>query len=772
MNKVGSSQHWSWLKASLIGGAMMGLTACGQEVAQEPALTMTAEQTVTLSRMYETGDFRSDWFGGANWLKDGRGYTLIEKSKDIEDGRDVVLVDPKTGTKTVILSAKDLIPEGREKPLGISGFSWSDDGKKALIFNNTKKVWRYHTQGDYWILDMETKRLSQVGQDFPDSSLMFAKFSPDASKIAYVQKTGKKIHDIYVEDVASGRKTRLTKDGSETIINGTFDWVYEEEFGLRDGFRWSPDGKKIAYWQLDASGVRDFTMINNTDAKDNYPTLTTFSYPKVGETNSAARLGVISISGGETKWMDIKGDPRNNYLAYMEWAGNSDELVVQQLNRRQNTINLMMVDSESGQPKTVLFEKDAAWLDPVDDFKWLNDGKEFLWVTERNGYRQLLRISRDGQTVKEISKPTYDVVSIRRIDTKAGYVYFYASPEDAQRRYLYRIAIDGSQPAERLTPADNKGNNSYSISHDGKWAFHDFNTRVKANVKTLVSLPDHKIVRTYVDNKKLQGTYDKLALGKLEFFKITTEDGVEMPGYMRLPPQFDPSKKYPVIFYVYGEPAGATTVDRWGGDQWGWMMSQKGYIIASLDNRGSPLPKGREWRKSIYRTIGLTNVNDQAAGVKALLKKHSFMDADRIGIWGHSGGGTSTLHAMFRHGDLYKVGVAQAPVPDIRLYDTIYQERYSGILPDDKDYYDKAVAINYAKNLTGKLLFVHGTGDDNVHYQGSERLINELVKHNIQFDFMSYPNRAHGIRRGKNTHRHLTTLRTNYFLNNLPAGAR
>lgn len=759
------------LSAVTLSVAVLFVTGCGAEKKQPAAPTFTAAESVTLERMFETRDFQGDWFGGANWLKDGRGYTVIERSQDVTGGRDVVLVDPESGEKTVLLSAKDLIPEGRSTPLGISGFSWSDDGKKALIYNNTKKVWRYHTQGDYWILDMDSKKLSQVGQAFPESSLMFAKFSPDATKIAYVQKTGSKIHDIYVEDVATGRTTRLTKDGSETIINGTFDWVYEEEFGLRDGFRWSPDGKKIAYWQLDASGVRDFTMINNTDAKDNYPTLTTFSYPKVGETNSAARVGVVDISGGATDWMQIEGDKRNTYIAYMEWAANSDELIIQQLNRRQNTNKVQLVDVKSRTPKTVLVEKDDAWLDPVTDFKWLDGGKEFLWVTERAGYRQLLRISRDGQTVKEISKPTYDVVSIRRIDTAGGYVYFYASPDDVQRRYLYRIALDGSGEAERLTPESAKGYNSYQISHDAKWAFHDFNSRHTANAKTLVRLPDHAVMRTYVTNKALQATYDKLAKGPSEFFSVTTEDGVEMPGFIRFPPNFDASKKYPVIVYVYGEPAGATSLDRWGS-MWDLMMAQKGYVVVTMDNRGTPLPKGREWRKSIYRKLGVMNVDDQAAGMKALLKKRSYLDADRIGIWGHSGGGTSTLHALFRHGDIYKVGVSQAPVPDIRLYDTIYQERYSGLLPDDADYYDKAVAVNYASQLKGKLLLAHGTADDNVHYQGSERLINELIKHNIQFDFMSYPNRAHGIRRGENTRYHLTTMRTNYFLTHLPAGPR
>jgi dipeptidyl-peptidase-4 len=728
------------------------------------------EGKITLERLYASDDFSSDWFGGTRWLKDGSGYTIIKKSESVDGGRDVVRYNPETGAEKVLISARDLIPEGKDKPIGISNFAWSDDGKTALIYTNTKRVWRRNTQGDYWVLSLDSGKLRQIGADFPASSLMFAKFSPDGKKIAYVQKTGSKIHDIYVEDVKSGKQTRLTKDGSETIINGTFDWVYEEEFGLRDGFRWSPDSSKIAYWQLDASGVKDFTLINNTD--ENYPKLTTYSYPKVGETNSSARVGVVSIKGGKTKWMDIEGDPRMNYLAYLEWADNSDEVIVQQLNRRQNTNNMILANAKSGKSKTVMTDTDDAWLDVVTDFRWLNDGKEFLWVSEKDGWRQIYRISRDGKTRTKITKGDYDVVRINRIDPEGGYIYFNASPDDPQRMYLYRIAIDGNSPAERLTPASQKGTHSYTVSFDGKYAFHRWSNRDKPLQIDLVRLPDHSQAQSFVDNAKLADTYGKLERGKTEFFSVTTGDAT-MEGILRFPADFDPSKKYPVIFYVYGEPASMTAADRWsGGDLWHIMMTQKGYIVATVDNRGQPAPKGREWRKSIYRTLGLTNVNDQAAATRKLLAERPYLDADRIGIWGHSGGGTSTLHALFRHGDIYKVGVSRAPVPDIRLYDSIYQERYSGILPDDKAFYDKAVAVNYAQDLKGKLLLIHGTGDDNVHYQGSERLINKLVENNIQFDFISYPNRTHGIREGKGTVRHMMTAQTDYFLNHLPAGPR
>ncbi len=766
------SYCWSFKSfAPLFIGACLLTASCDAPQSQSSA-KLTDTQAVTLERIYNSEDFESEWFGGTRWLQDGSGYTRIEKSEAIEDGRDIIRYTPETGEKEILISASQLIPEGRTTPLDISGFSWSEDGKLALIYTNTKRVWRRNTQGDYWILTPKDGKLHQVGKDFPASSLMFAKFSPDGKHIAYVQKTGEKIHNLFVEPTIGGKAKALTSDGSKTIINGTFDWVYEEEFGLRDGFRWSPDSQKIAYWQLDAAGVKDFTLINNTDAL--YPTLKTFSYPKVGEQNSAARVGVVNISGGATTWMRVDSDPRMNYIAHMEWAANSDEIVMQQLNRRQNTNTMVIASVAGGSVETVYTDHDDAWLNVVNDFQWLDSGSAFLWVSEQGGWRQIYRISRDGQSITNLTPGAYDVVRIVRVDETGGYIYFNASPNDPQRMYLYRVALDGSSTApERLTPKEQVGSHSYTISHDGKWAFHNWSNRDMPQKTELISLPDHTQITGLVENSKLQETYNTLAKGKSEFFKVDNGSGVTLEGYMRLPPNFNANKKYPVIVFVYGEPAGSTASDRFEArNMWAIMMAQKGYIYVTIDNQGQPVPKGRNWRKSIYRTLGLTNVDDQAGAMKNLLAERPYMDAERVGIWGHSGGGTSTLHAMFRHGDVYSVGVSRAPVPDLRLYDSIYQERYSGVLPDDADLYEKAVAINYAHQLKGKLLLIHGTGDDNVHYQGSERLINKLVENNIPFDFMSYPNRTHGIREGTNTEKHMVTMQTNYFLTHLPVGPR
>lgn len=722
---------------------------------------------LSLARLFDSEEFDLESFGPARWLSDGSGYTLLEDSIVAEDRQDIVRYDPATGDREILIAASQLQPAGSDEPLEIDNYSWSADGNKVLIYTDSERVWRTNSRGDYWVLDLTNGALSQLGSEFPQSTLMFATFSPDDSRVAYVQ-----LNNIYVEDLASGQVTQITNDGSTTLINGTFDWVYEEEFGLRNGFRWSPDGSRIAYWQLDSSGVEMFTLINNTDTL--YPELSQFPYPKVGETNSSARLGVIDAQGGPTTWIQLEGDSRQHYPVFMEWAENSDELVIQQLNRRQNVNKLELAEASTGKVENILTETDQAWLDPVTDFQWFDEGRSFLWVSDKNGWRQVFLMSRDGKSETLLTPGSYDAISILHADAEDGHVYFIASPDDPQRRYLYRVPLDGSGDLEQMTPVDQPGDHRYLVAEDSRYAVHWYSTRDTPTAIDLVSLPNHERLQLFTDNNEVTETLARLEYGTSEFFQVTSEEGITMEGFLRLPPNFDASKKYPVIFFVYGEPAAQTARDRWSNrNLWHVMMSQKGYVIATLDNRGQPAPKGRQWRKSIYRELGTTNIRDQMLGARALIEDKPYIDADRVGVWGHSGGGTSTLNLMFRYPEMYKVGVAQAPVPDITLYDSIYQERYSGILPEDALHYEKTKAINHADGLAGKLLLVHGTGDDNVHYQGSERLINELVSLGKQFDLMVYPNRNHRISGSADgTTLHLGTLRTEYFLEHLPAGPK
>ena len=722
---------------------------------------------LSVDRIFNSRDFMGEFAGQTRWIDNGKYYTTLEGSKDVSGGKDIVKYETESGKREIMVSAKFLIPEVETKPLGISNYIWSPNRNFLMIYTNTARVWRQNTKGDYWVLDLKINKLHKLGGDAKPSTLMFAKFSPDEKKVGYVRE-----HNVYAENLSDGKIAQLTFDGSTTIINGTFDWVYEEELDLRDGFRWSPDSKSIAYWQLNASGIGVFYLINDTDSL--YSKVVPVQYPKVGTTNSACKVGVVNADGGEIVWMKVPGDPRNNYIARMDWAANSNEIVLQHLNRKQNQNNVILGNSKTGEVKTILTETDAAWIDINDDLNWLKNGKEFTWVSERDSWRHIYLVSRDGKKIKLLTPGNYDVIDVQSIDEEDGWIYFMASPDNAAQRYLYRVSMDGKGKLERITPKEFSGGNSYQISDGVNYAIHSYSNFDTPSISNLINLPDHKVIRKLVENKQLREKITALKRAPTEFFKIDIGNGVVLDGWMMKPYNFDPTKKYPVLFSVYTEPAGQTVVDRWGGSGYLWhlMFAQEGYIIMSVDNRGTPAPRGREWRKAIYKKIGILNSADQADAVKALLQKYSFMDADRIGVWGWSGGGSATLNAMFRYPDLYKTGMAVAPVGHEKLYDTIYQERYMGLISENPEVYEDGSPVNVAKNLKGNLLIVHGTGDDNVHYQGTELVINELVKNNKPFTMMAYPNRTHGIYEGPGTTLHLYNLLTRYLHTNLPAGAK
>ena len=755
---------------ALTFGLGLGLAGCQTtESTSAPAIAQTqGTNDLTLERIYKDKEFKSQWMGRIRWLSDGSGYTAVEKSSQkvkndkgemVSIGRDIVVYDPKTNERTVLISAKQLIVQGQTKPLKIDDYVWSKDRSQVLIYTNSKKVWRSNSRGDYYVLNLKDSSLEKIGgDDYQASRLMFAKFSDDGRKVAYVY-----LDNIFVQDLSDKSIVQLTFDANKTTINGLFDWVYEEEFSIRDGFRWSPDGTKIAYWQLDTSGSKNFTMINNTD--ELYPTITQFPYPKVGEKNPAAKIGVVSLSDQKTVWADFTGDAHNMYIPRMSWAANSDEVIVQRMNRKQDTNKVYLVNAKNGSLNHIYTEQEKTFIEWVYDVTWIDDGKSFLWISEQDDWRHIYKISRDGKTVTDLTPGAFDITRIQSIDEKNGWVYFIASPDDITQRYLYRANLNGTGSKERVTPVEFSGSNSYYMDKKGRWAIHTHSDFTTPRTKRLVKLADHSTKRVMLENKKLKAQLAKLSLTDTEFFQVKAQDGFIIDGYLTKPANFDANKQYPIVFYVYGEPAGQTVKDSWRGNSFLWdqMLAQQGFIVASIDPRGTKAPKGRAWRKSIYAKAGLITSRDNSDALKAMAKRYPFIDTKRVGIWGHSGGGSTTLNMLFRYPEQFHVGIANAPVADIRLYDTIYQERYSGLLPDNVEAYEQSAPITHAKNLQGKLLLIHGTGDDNVHYQASERLINELVKHNKQFEFMAYPNRSHSLREGKGTTLHLKTLMTNYF---------
>ncbi len=767
-----SKSHFLFKCVAVLSSILLA-DACAQPSSQQQADVPGAGQMLTLEAIFRDYAFEAKQPGQIRWLKDGSGYTAletVEAYRDVEPERDeegeiikwaedIIFYDPATLERKILISAGQLTPEGKEKALTIDDYIWSEDRSKLLIYTNSVKVWRTKSRGDYWVLDSASGDLWQLGgNEAEESTLQFAKFSSDATRVAYVRKD-----NIYVQDLASRDIEQLTRDASDTVINGLFDWVYEEEFHAKDGFRWSPDGKKIAYWQLDTSAAQDFMLINNTDTL--YPVVTRFPYPKVGEENSAARIGVVSLDSKQTVWAKLPGIAKDMYIPRMDWANGSEHLLVQHLNRKQDTNHVYAVAADTGELTTVLVDEEQEFIEIYDDVTWLEKANAFTWISERSGWRHIHRVSADGESIIDLTPGEFDITQMGAIDETGGWLYFLASPENITQRYLYRTRLDGAGDMQRITPQEYSGFNSYQMSEDARWAVHTHSSFGQPPQTRLVSLPDHKTTKLVEDNQALIDKLSQVPTGEHEFFQVKARDGLVLDGFIMRPPDFDPAKKYPIINYVYGEPWGQTAQDTWSGSNYLWhtLMTQRGFIVATVDNRGTRAPRGRAWRRSLYGAVGVLGSRDQSDAMQAMAERWSYIDADRVGMWGHSGGGSMTLNMMFRYPQQYHAGVSIAPVTDQRLYDTIYQERYSGLLEQYEDGYREGSPINFASNLQGQLLLIHGTGDDNVHYQGSERLINELIKQNKQFELMSYPNRSHGLREGEGTQLHLRTLKTAFF---------
>ncbi len=694
------------------------------------------------------------------WTKDGNAYYKIEAGE-------INRYELPANTKSLFLSKADLIPTGQTESLKVRSFSLSDDDSQVLIYTNSRKVWRLDTEGDYWVLNRSTKALKKIGKDKPASSLRFAKFSPDGKKVGYVSE-----FDLYVEDIATGQIQAITSNHSRKLISGTFDWVYEEEFSCRDGFQWSSDSQLIAYWQIDANKIGDYYMLNTTDSA--YSRIIPVEYPTIGQSPSPTKIGVANVSTNKTTWLNIPGDPQQHYLPRMEWNSLS-EIFVQQLNRKQNESKIFSCNPVTGEAKQIFTENDKAWIDAPEfehPFVWLNNKKEFLWLSEKDGWAHLYRISKDGKDML-VTKGDYDVIDIVSADEKNNTVYFIASPTNATQKYLYKTKLDGKGKLELVSPTNQIGTHSYQVSPNSKYAFHRFSNYYTPAADEWISLPDHNVADHQHKVYDAVTAADK-SKSKMEFFKVKTSEGIEMDGWMVKPANFDATKKYPVVFQVYTEPASQTVRDSYGmgmnrlfnGD-----MSAEGYIYISLDGRGTPAPKGREWRKSIYRQIGQINIKDQALAAKEILK-WPFVDSERIAVWGWSGGGSTTLNLMFQYPEIYKTGIAVAAVANQLTYDNIYQERYMGLPQENLEDILKGSPVTYAKNLKGNLLYIHGTGDDNVHYNNAEMLLNELIKYNKQFQFMAYPNRTHSISEGEGTTKHLSTLYSDYLRKYCPPGAK
>ena len=706
-----------------------------------------------------------------NWMADGNSYTIFESGK-------IVKVEIPSMKKTTLVEADQLIPQGLTQAIQPSSYKWSDDYKKVLI--NVKTTTLYHkTTGEVWIYNTEDHKLVQLGKGLRQIGLMYAKFSPDASKVAYVYQDKNNnvvVYNLYVEDLKTGKIKQLTFDTKDRHINGTFDWVYAEELYCRDGFRWSPDGTKIAYWNTDASQVRNYLMLNTTDST--YSFTVPVEYPKAGTDPSPVKIGVVDLAKAKTQWINTNGDLRQNYLTRMEWADNN-ALIIQQLNRKQNESRILVSDIKTGESKRIWKENDETWVDIEAawnggdnvGWNWIEGKKAFVWASEKDGWRHLYRIGMDGSE-KLITTGNFDVMKIYLIDETHNVVYFSASPKNATQRYLYRTKLDGTAAPERVNTNDPDGTHNYTMSPNGNWTRHSFSSHLYFPASEWLSLPSYKPVD---DNLSIAKNLKEDPSGKqISFFQVTTVDGIVIDGWMAKPKDFDPTKKYPIFFSVYGEPAACTVNDRSGvgsDRQFGGFVADKGYLYCSVENRGAPAPRGREWRKAIYRKIGIINIRDQAMAAKEILK-WNFVDTSRVAVHGWSGGGSSTCNLMFQYPEIYKTGIAVAAVGNQLAYDNTYQERYMGLPEETRADFLAGSPYTHAAGLKGNLLYIHGTGDDNVHYANAEVLINALIKNNKIFQMMSYPNRSHGIFEGQGTSQHLANISQHFLLEYCPPGGR
>jgi dipeptidyl-peptidase-4 len=716
-----------------------------------PAAPAVAQQALTVERIFASRDFRTEGLPALQWMRDGQRYSYVVPGA--AGATDLVAEDARTGTKTRLVEGARLVVAGQQKPIEIEDYSWSADERKLLIYTNSQPVWRQNTKGQYYVFDLQTGRVTPVSTR--TGWQQFAKFSPDARRVGFVRD-----NDLYVTDLATGQETRLTRDGSDAIINGTFDWVYEEELGLQDGWRWSPDGARIAFWRLDASREQTFNWINETDSA--YSRIVSLRYPKAGSANAIARVGVVEVAGGAPRFVDTGSDPEV-YLARMEWAESPTEIVIQRLNRHQNRLEVLIADARTGASRTVFTDTDSAWVEVDDDFHWINDGKDFLFSSERDGYNHLYLVSRDGRNVRQVTRGQWDVTGIEAVDERTGTVYFSAHAPTPEQTQLFRVKLDGTDQRQITREP---GSHNAAIATGSPYFVNTYSSAGSPPVIRLQSTTDGAVVRTLVDNARMRQTVESLGTRKPEFFTFRTRDGVELRGSMIKPANFDAGKKYPVLMYVYGGPGSQTAVDSWGGTRYLWhqMLAQRGYVVVTVDNRGTG-GRGAAFKKATYLKLGAVETADQLEAARYLATQ-PWVDGSRIGIWGWSYGGFMTASAMFAPGSPFKAGIAVAPVVDWSLYDTIYTERFMRTPQENPEGYRRNAPVSNAANLRGRFLLVHGTGDDNVHFQNSTQLVNALQAANKQFDFMMYPNRNHGISGGV-TSQHLYTLMTNWVTENL-----
>src|SRR6266576_744228 len=702
---------------------------------------------LSVHSIWGSPEYESDLVDVA-WMKDGKAYTTLEEGAS--GNTDLYRVDALTGTKQLLVRGADLIGPGGGKPIAIEEYRFSIDGAKLLIFTNSARVWRQNTKGTFFVWDFASRRLIPVSARA--GYQQFAKFSPDGRMVGFVRD-----NNLYVTDLATGAETPLTTDGSETVINGTSDWVYEEELDLRDAFRWSPDGRRIAFWRFDQAPIRPFYLVNQDSL---YPMLVPVRYPKTGTPNSTVKIGVAEVATGRTSWVDL-GVEQDIYVAAMDFADSPAELWLTRLNRHQNRLDVLLADATTGAAHVIMSDSDSAWVD-ANQPRWIAGGRQFLFVSEREGYDQDYLFNRDGSLVRRVTPGGWDVFELLGVDEQSKVLYFTGAMDGPLGRPLLRVGLDGKGLARISTEPG-----THAVEFDPTFTRY-VDTYSRAGVPPVQTLrrANGTLVRTIADDAKLAAQVTALGVNRPEFITIRTADGVELNAWVIKPKGFDPSRRYPLLMNVYGGPGSQTVTDSWGGPNYLWhqLLAQVGYLVASVDNRGTG-GRGARFMKMTYLHLGRYETADQIAAARWFATQ-PYVDPDRIGIWGWSYGGYMASRSMFLGRGVFKAALVVAPVTDWRFYDTIYTERYMRTPGENASGYDESASLAYADSLKGSLLLVHGTGDDNVHFQNSVRLVERLEGANKQFDMRIYPNKTHAIA-GGNTRENLYGLFTVWLKSHL-----
>ena len=709
--------------------------------------TVVAQETsslkeITLEDIWQDGTFRTQRMNALNSMN-GDFYTLLDFNRETRS----TAVD-KYSYKTLekvetLVDSKDLAELDY-----FESYSFNKDETKLLLKTASEPIYRHSENALFYIYDLKTKKLQKVANE----KIQQATFSPDSKKIAYVYK-----NNIYILYLQENRTDQITFDGKVNyIINGITDWVYEEEFGFVRAFQWNADGTTLAFLRFDETDVPEFTMMRY-DA-DLYPYPHTFKYPKAGEKNSEVSLYVYPLGAKSATKIDL-GD--YEYIPRLKWTKEANLLSVQTTNRRQNSLKLHLVDTKTQRAKLVFDEKSDTYVNVRDVLTFLED-TSFIWSSERDGFEHLYHYTIDGKLVNQVTKGDWDVIKFYGVDEKSKKLFYQSVADGSIHKTVYSISFDGKNK-KRLSP--DHGMNRASFSKNRNYFINNFSDASTPSVYTLHT-SDGKLLKEVKDNKAVQEKLKEYKASQKEFSTITTKDGT-FNMWMIKPTDFDPNKKYPVLMYQYSGPGVQTVQNSWNGydDYWYYMLAAKGYIVLSVDGRGTG-GKGTAFTKVTYKELGKYETIDQIEAAKELGKR-TYIDADRIGIWGWSYGGFTSSNALLKGPDVFKMAIAVAPVTNWRLYDTVYTERYMQTPQENASGYDENSPLFFADKLKGNYLLVHGTGDDNVHVQNSMQMINALIKADVPFDSEFYPDRTHGIYRGENTRLHLYKKMTDFILENL-----